>query len=491
MGQAIEMLKTSRPTFYRWLRQGKVKGMKIGRQWRFYREDIERFLRGQEPRVDLPADLKPLIGALRAKVEALGARAVAPREADDVTRAVRLMIRLAVAMEASDLHIEPHRSETSAGAAGTVRGQGAVAVVRCRVDGVLHRVAEFDIRLLPAIDERWKAMAACDVHEKARPQDGRILIRLADCGKTIDLRVSFLYAVLGPSLTARVLDPDVVRPLDLDGLGYSAGDRGQLVRAIHAPWGVVVVAAPTGHGKTTTLYACLDRLATPDRKVMSVEDPVEFLLPGVVQTSLRVHQGVTFPVTIRSFLRSAPNVILVGEIRDRETAQLVCTAGLTGHLVLTTLHTNDAALALTRLVEVGVDPFLVADSTLLIVAQRLIRKLCPACRSGAEPPASQLEEAAALAASGGLDWASLRKGFCDSQGCEVCHHTGFRGREVIAEALALSPEIGRALRDGASTDELRALAVRQGMTTMAADGIRRAAEGTTSLREVLRVLRGG
>ena len=482
MNQAIEMLKTSRPTFYRWLRSGKIKGMKLGRQWRFYREDIERFLEGREPRIDLPADLTPLIKDLRQRVERLGAHDVSPDDADDVTRAVSLMIRLGVAMRASDLHIEPHMKDDT---------EGAVAVLRYRVDGVLHRAAEIDMRLLPAIDERFKAMAACDVHEKARPQDGRILIKLRDTGKRIDLRVSFLFAALGPSLTVRILDPDVMRPLTLDRMGYSPRDRDRLVEALGAPWGLVLVTGPTGCGKTTTLYACLNRLATPDRKVMSVEDPVEFLLPGMVQMQLRPNAGVTFPVAVRSMLRSAPNVIMIGELRDRETAQMALVASLTGHLVLTTLHASDAALALVRLVEMGCDPFLVADATRLIIAQRLVRLLCRECSAGQPPPASRLEVAAQSARDGGLDWPSLPKAFRGPVGCAKCHQTGFRGRDVIAEAMEVTPEIGEALRRGAATDELRALAVRQGMTTMAADGIRRAAEGATSLDEVLRVLRGG
>jgi len=479
MAQAIELLKTSRPTFYRWLREGKIKGMKVGRQWRFYREDVERFLRGQEPRVDLPADLSPLIESLRRRVEALGAKDVAPPDASDVTRAVSLMIRLGVAMGASDLHIEPHPREGAG---------GAVAVLRCRIDGVLHPVAEFDIRLLPAIDERWKAMAACDVHEKVRPQDGRILVRLNDTGKPIDLRVSFLWAQLGPSLTARVLDPEVIPALTLDSLGYSPRDREKLLRWLAAPWGTILLTGPTGIGKTTTLYACLTHLASPERKLMTIEDPIEYFLPGVVQVPVRERGGVTFAVALRSFLRSAPNVIMVGEVRDFETLQIAHQAALTGHLVLTTLHADEAARALKRMVEMGSDPFVVADSTRLIIAQRLVRKLCPECSVEAQPPAGHLEQAASLARAGGLDWAAQPKAFRAPRGCALCHQTGFRGREVIAEALEVTPEIGAALRRGASVDELRTIAVGQGMTTMAADGLRRAAEGATSLEEVLRVL---
>jgi len=480
MAQAIAVLKTSRPTFYRWLREGRIKGMKLGRQWRFYREDVERFLKGQEPRIELPADLKPLIRSLKKRVEALGAKDVAPEGASDVTHAVSLMIRLAVAMNASDVHIEPH---VRSGA------EGAVAALRYRIDGVLHPVADIDIRLLPAIDERWKAMAACDVHEKVRPQDGRILIKLADTGRQVDLRVSFLHAALGPSLTVRVLDPDVVRPLDLDGIGYSPADREKLLRAIEAPWGTVMVTGPTGIGKTTTLYACLNHLAGPERKLMTVEDPVEFFLPWVVQVPVRSRDGVTFPVALRSFLRSAPNVILVGEVRDFETLQIVHQASLTGHLLLTTLHADEAARALKRMVEMGSDPFVVADSTRLIASQRLIRRLCPVCSAEQEPAASRLEVAAELARAGGLDWTSLARKFRRPVGCAECHQTGFRGRDAIAETLEVTPEIGAALRRGASVEELRTIAVGQGMTTMAADGIRRAAAGTTSLDEVLRVLR--
>ncbi|HUT36947.1 MAG TPA: ATPase, T2SS/T4P/T4SS family [Planctomycetota bacterium] len=478
MRQAIELLKTSRPTFYRWVRQGRIVGTKLGRQWRFRRADVERFLAGQEPRIELRADLSPLIENLRRRVEALGAKDVAPPDATDIVHAVSLMIRLGVAMQASDIHIEPSRR------AGR---EGTVGVLRYRVDGVLHPVAEIDARLLPALDEQWKTMANCDVHEKVRPQDGRIEVRLADTGQVVDLRVCFVPAVLGPSLTVRVLDASAVR-LELDRLGYAPRDKERLLRALRAPWGTLLITGPTGCGKTTVLYACLNHLVSPERKLMAVEDPVEFLLPGVVQVAVRPQAGVTFATAVRSFLRSAPNVIMVGEVRDLASLQLVHQAALTGHLVLTTLHADEAARALVRMVEIGSDPFLVADSTKLIIAQRLIRKLCPECSVEAQPLASHLEQAATLARAGGLDWAALPKAFRAPRGCAKCHQTGFRGREVIAEALEVTPEIGAALRRGASLDELRTIAIGQGMTTMAADGIRRAAEGATSLEEVLRVL---
>jgi len=478
MEQAIALLKTSRPTFYRWVRQGKIAGTKLGRQWRFHRGDIERFLAGQEPRIELRADLSPLIENLRRRVEALGAKDVSSPADGDVLRAVSLMIRLGVAMRASDIHIEPFRR------AGR---EGMVGVLRYRVDGVLHPVAEIDARLLPALDEQWKTMAHCDVHEKVRPQDGRIEVRLDDTGQVVDLRVCFVPAVLGPSLTVRVLDANAAR-LEMDRLGYAPRDKERLLRWLRAPWGAILITGPTGCGKTTALYACLNHLTTPERKVMSVEDPVEFLLPGVVQVAVRLQSGVTFATAVRSFLRSDPDVIMVGEVRDFESLQLVHQAALTGHLVLTTLHADEAARALVRMVEIGSDPFLVADSTKLIVAQRLIRKLCPECSVEAQPLASHLEQAANLARAGGLDWAALPKAFRAPRGCPKCHQTGFRGRDVAAEALEVTPEIGAALRRGASIDELRTIAIGQGMTTMAADGLRRAAAGDTSLEEVLRVL---
>jgi excisionase family DNA binding protein len=481
MNQAIEILKTSRPTFYRWLRAGRIKGMKVGRQWRFYREDIERFLRGQEPRIDLPADIGPLNDLLQKRVTGLGGPAVHPPDGSEVMRAAWLMGRLAVLMRASDVHIEPHKRAGEDGAEG---------VLRYRVDGVLQPVATFDIRLLPLIVERWLAMAACDVKEKVRPQDGRIMIKLRDTGRTVDMRVSVLHAALGPSATVRVLDPDAIQPFEIARLGLAPRDQGRLERAVDAPWGLALVTGPAGCGKTTTLYSCLSRLATPDRKVMTAEDPVEVLLPGVLQVPIQPQQGLTYAASLRAFLRSAPNVIMIGELRDGETARMALSASLTGHLVMSTLHTNDAALTLTRLVEMGCDPYLVADSTRLVLGQRLVRALCRDCRRPAEPKASRLALAEDMARQGGLDWDALPRTFHEPVGCAKCNQMGYQGRMALAETLEMTSEIGSALRRGADDGELRTIAVGQGMTTMVGDGVRRAAEGLTSLDEVLRVVPG-
>ena len=475
MNQAIALLKTSRPTFYRWLRSGKVKGMKVGRQWRFYRQDIERFLKGEEPRIDLPADMAPLIARLRQRLEEVGGEDASPRDASDEVRAVDLMIALSTAMRATDIHIAPHSKELAG---------DNVAVLRYRVDGVLHPVADIDKRLLPAIVARWKALAACNVHERMRPQDGRILVNAE--GRQLDLRVCFLPACLGESVTVRVLDPDVIR-LTLDHIHYPPKGKEKLLRWLGAPWGTIVVTGPTGSGKTTALYACVNEVAKPELKVMSVENPVEYLLPWVVQVQVRSDTGLTFGSALRSILRSDPDVVLVGEMRDRETLIIAQQIAITGHLVLTTLHADEAARALKRMVEMGGEPFVVGDATKLIVAQRLVRLLCPDCSEPYTPAAEALGRAAELARVGGLDWSALPENFRSPVGCPKCRKTGFRSRNVIAEVLEISPEIGEALRSGASVDELRAVAIREGMVTMAADGIRQAAEGTTTLDEVLRV----
>ena len=475
MEQAIRLLKTTRPTFYRWLRAGRIKGMKLGRQWRFYREDVERFLRGEEPRIELRADIKPLIEDLRQRVEALEGGKFTPSHENEVLQAISYKIVLAARMKATDIHIEPQWKEAE---------RENVAVLRYRVDGALHAVAELDLRLLPAVVERWKIMANADVQENRLPQDGRIIAEIE--GKKIDMRVCFLPACMGESVTVRILDPTQVS-LSLDRIDYAPRDKELLVTALGQPWGTIVLTGPTGSGKTTVLYSCLNRVSGPSVKTVTIEDPVEYFLPHALQVQVMTRAGLDITRAARAALRSDPDVILVGEIRDFETLQIVHQSALTGHLVLTTLHTNEAAGALVRMVEIGSSPFVVADSTKLVISQRLVRKLCRECSKEKRRP-EHLALAEELAREGGLDWDALPKGFCEPVGCDECARTGFRGRNVIAEALEVTPRIGAALRKGASVEDLRALAVSQGMTTIAADGIRRAAAGETSLGEVIRVL---
>jgi len=473
MEQAIALLKTTRPTFYRWLRAGKIKGMKAGRQWRFYRADVERFIKGQEPRIELVADIQPLIDALAVKLAAVGGKKIGADAGEPVAKAVNLMIRLGLAMCASDFHLE---SQTD--------GQNSQLHLRYRVDGVLHTALTCDVRLLPAIIEQWKRLGHCDVNVKNVPQDGRIQVDVDN--ERPDLRLCFIPTVLGENLTARFLRASQVQ-LNLDRLPYSPRDRATLRRYLQAPSGIIFCTGPTGSGKTTTLYACLQEVTKPSVKVMSVEDPVEYLLPGVTQVPVNQNVGLTFSRILRSFLRSDPDVIMIGEMRDLDTLHIAVQASLTGHLVLTTLHTDDAAGALTRIMDIGLPPFLVADTARLVVAQRLVRVLCRECSVAAEPTQEQLAQAQVLAQQGGLDWTTLPHQFRKAVGCAKCAQTGYRGRTTITEMLEVTPALGAAVRQGARADELRALAIKEGMITMSADGIAKAAAGTTTLDEVLGV----
>ena len=468
------MLKTSRPTFYRWLRAGKIKSMKVGRQWRFHREDIERFMKGEQPRIELTTDITPLLKTLREGLARTGVKEPTQPNGNPVAQAVNLMIHLAVGLRATDLHVEP-----------MYNGRGNQVHLRYRVDGVLHAAATCDIRLLAAIVEQWKRMAGCDVHEKTVPQDGAIKMEIDK--ETVDVRVCFLPGYIGESLTARFLSGSLEFTVDLDRLEYAPRDRQKLDRWLASPWGLILVTGPSGCGKTTTLYSCLKRVVGPNR-VMSVEDPVELVLAGVTQVEINPKAGLGFTRTIRSIFRMDPDVIMVGEIRDSETLQLCLQAALTGHLALSVLHTDEAVTALTRMVNIGAPPFQIVDATKLIIAQRLIRKLCTHCSVPAQPGQEQIDRALDVARAGGIDLAPLPRKFRKTVGCPKCGQTGYRGRTVIAEALEVTPEVGAALRRGASVDELRTIAVGQGMTTMAADGIGKAIAGLTTLDEVFGVL---
>jgi len=330
-----------------------------------------------------------------------------------------------------------------------------------------------------------------NVRETVRPQDGRIRLKLRDLGpalseKPLDLRVNFLPAALGESVTLRILDKQA-QLLSLADLPYGEHDRTRIAEALRVPWGLVICTGPTGCGKTTTLYACLKEVTTPQKKVLSLEDPVEYLLPWVTQVPHRRDAGVTFDRGLRAFLRSDPDVIMVGEVRDLNTMQICIQAALTGHLVLTTLHTEDAVGALRRMQDMGVDPFLIGGALRLVIAQRLVRRLCRDCRAREKPDADALAAAERTAASGGIEWEGLPRKFMKPVGCPKCA-SGYRGRTVISETLEITPAIEKALRSGEPDESVHEIAVSEGMVTMAADGVRRFANGETTLYEITRVL---
>jgi type IV pilus assembly protein PilB len=380
-----------------------------------------------------------------------------------VIKLVHLIIQEAVSMRASDIHIEPFPDRVR---------------IRYRIDGVLMERDAAPRRLLGSIVSRIKIMGSIDIAEKRRPQDGRIKIFVA--GKDIDLRVSILPTSHGQSVVMRILDRENIK-VGLRDLGFADDDYKRFSHMIKRPNGILLVTGPTGSGKTTTLYAALNELNRPDVKIITAEDPVEYYLPGVNQCEVRAKIGMTFARIIRAMLRQNPNILLVGEIRDAETAETAIQASLTGHLVFSTLHTNDAPSAVTRLVDIGIQPFLVASSVMAIMAQRLVRKVCPKCRMRVEPPAH------ILAGLGLRPEIAKKANFMKGKGCSNCNKKGYRGRMGIYELMSMTNTIREMTFKGESTQALRKVARKQGMRTLFEDGMIKAMKGQTTLDEVLRI----
>ena len=388
-------------------------------------------------------------------------------EAEDdapIIRLINALLTQALRENASDIHIEPFETRS---------------VVRFRMDGALRDVIEPKRALHAAIVSRIKVMAQLDIAEKRLPQDGRITLRLA--GRPVDVRVSTLPTGHGERVVLRLLDKQAGR-LELGKLGMSEAALTELDEMIHRPHGIVLVTGPTGSGKTTTLYAALSRLDAKTLNIMTVEDPIEYDLDGIGQTQANARIDLSFARALRAILRQDPDVIMIGEIRDLETAQIAVQASLTGHLVLATLHTNDAASSVTRLVDMGVEPFLLASSLLGVLGQRLVRRLCPVCRTPHEPSAKELAA---------LGDPPPDTPLFSAVGCPSCNFTGYRGRTGIYELLAVDEPLRRMIHDGAAEQDLRAHAVANGMLSMRADGMRWVRAGDTSLEEVLRVTREG
>lgn len=380
-----------------------------------------------------------------------------------VVRLGNLMVQEAVQQRASDIHVEPF---------------GDRVRVRYRIDGVLVERDSIPRRLQSALISRLKIMSSIDIAEKRRPQDGRIKINIA--GKHYDLRVSVLPSVHGQSIVMRILDRSNIQ-VSIKDLGFAEEDYLRFQNIIKRPNGIFLVTGPTGSGKTTTLYAGLNELNRPDRKIITAEDPVEYYLPGINQVEVKHKIGLDFARIIRAMLRQAPNIILVGEIRDKETAEIAVQASLTGHLVFSTLHTNDAPSAVTRLSDIGVPPFLIASSVIAIMAQRLVRLNCPKCKEPYMPSPEELKSA-------GIEPETVAKAsFMKGKGCSHCRQGGYRGRQAIFEMMRMSSTLRELTFAQAPAQELRRKARAGGMKTLLEDGISKVLRGVTTLEEVLSI----
>jgi type IV pilus assembly protein PilB len=383
-----------------------------------------------------------------------------------VVKLVNVVLGDAVKRGASDIHIEPYEKEFR---------------VRFRIDGVLQSIMSPPMKLKDAITSRLKIMSKLDISEKRLPQDGRIMLKMNIGGrkKQLDFRVSTLPVLWGEKIVLRLLDKENLR-LDMTKLGFEPESLVKFEKAILKPYGMVLVTGPTGSGKTNTLYSSISTLNKPDTNIMTAEDPVEFQLAGVNQVQMKEQIGLNFAAALRSFLRQDPNIILVGEIRDFETAEIAIKAALTGHLVLSTLHTNGAPETITRLMNMGIEPFLVATSVHLICAQRLIRRICKDCSEPVEVPTQTLiengftpEEAKTV---------KIHKG----KGCGICNNTGYKGRAGLYEVMEVDDEIRELVLVGASAVELKKKAIERGMITLRRSGLIKVAAGITTLEEVAR-----
>jgi len=383
-----------------------------------------------------------------------------------VIRLVNHIISQALEVKASDIHFEPFRDHFK---------------VRFRIDGVLHDIETVAKKLQPAITSRLKLMAKMNIAEMRLPQDGRIKVREGQ--REIDIRVSSLPTLFGESVVLRLLNREEVR-LDLETLGISGDILRDFEKIISMPYGLVLVTGPTGSGKTTTLYGVMNRINAPDKKIVTVEDPVEYQLDGINQIQIRPKIGLGFASALRNILRQDPDVILVGEIRDAETAEIAIQSALTGHLVFSTLHTNDAASAITRLQEMGVESYLLSSCLLAVMAQRLVRKICPHCGAAYDLPPGFFEE---VVQALGVDSTQAPSEVWRGKGCANCANTGFSGRTGIYELIRVDDEIRRLIVKGADSGSILSKAKSLGMRTLRQDGLQKVLAGQTTFEEVMRV----
>ncbi len=422
------------------------------------RTEVEEAISRMAQFDDAVSDLGDLLDD-QAEVEDLSAMEASVDEAP-VVKLVNTIITRAINERASDIHIEPGEKDLR---------------VRFRIDGVLHEAMTTPRTIANAMVSRLKIMADINIAERRLPQDGRISLKVS--GRQVDLRVATLPSVYGEKVVLRILDRSSIL-LELSDLGFSDRNLERYASSYTKPYGAILVTGPTGSGKSTTLYATLNVLNRPEVNIITTEDPVEYRLAGITQIQVNRKAGLTFASALRSILRADPDIVLIGEIRDRETAQIAIEAALTGHLVLSTLHTNDSSSSIGRLIEMDVEPYLVASSIDAVLAQRLARRLCEKCRVAVPPDAGRFEAAKI----------ELPDEIFEAAGCTSCSNTGYRGRMALHEVLLISEDIQRMAVERRPSDEIQEIAVEQGMTTLWDDGLEKVAAGFTSLEELMRVV---
>jgi type IV pilus assembly protein PilB len=422
---------------------------------------IDKLYGGPDTLADIMHDLEADVDVVSEEEEDTSSEIDEASQAP-VVKYVNHLIAEAIESGASDIHIEPYER--------SIR-------VRYRIDGSLCEMVAPPFKMKAAVLSRLKIMSELDIAERRIPQDGRIKIKVGD--RTVDIRVSTCPTIFGEKIVMRILDRSNLT-LDFEKAGFEGTSLKNFLYAVKAPYGMVLVTGPTGSGKTTTLYTALSMINTPDVNIMTAEDPVEYNLEGINQVAIKEEIGLTFATSLRAFLRQDPNIIMVGEIRDLDTVSIATKAALTGHLVLSTLHTNDASSAVNRMIDMGIEPFLVAASTNLMMAQRLVRRVCQRCRQEVEFHSEILAEL-------GLTDEEVTEGtFYKGQGCIHCNNTGYKGRTGLYEVLPVTPRIRNLILDRAPTSEIKKAAVEEGMITLRRDGLEKLKRGITSAEEVLK-----
>lgn len=484
LDEAAGVLGVSRSTLQRMLKQGNVRGFKVGRQWRFRRGDLDKFSRMTHPSAaavnvteldsafaDFQAQLK---GPSEFKFDPSIPGYPAAEEEQAIERAIKAILFAAVAAGATDVHIDAERRET---------------VVRHRIDGVLHELMHIPAAVHKALVAGIKVHAGIPVGQPQTNQDGRFRVRCD--GKEFDLRTATMPAIFGETVVMRLLDQKAYVPtLDDPHLGMAARDLERFKRALVAPMGLIIVSGPSGCGKTTLLYAGLQQVIGPEKKTMTVEDPVELSFHWATQAAVNVKAGFTYEHAVRALMRHDPDVVMIGELRTLPVAEMACQIALTGHLVMSVLHASTAAGAIQRLLEMGVEPFILSESLLCVVSMRLARRVCPECAQPDQPPFHLLSPLADRAHAGGYELPEAPE-FLKGAGCEHCRGGGYRNRMGLYEVMEHSPEIDRLIVSRAPAEAIRDAAVKTGMTTLTADGLRKAAEGITTVAEVARLLPPG